>query len=294
MNTLLRKNKGLTLIELLVALVISAILVGAIYRTFIGQQKTYTIQEQVVDTQQNVRAAVNRMTSEVRMAGFGNISMVIPDMNTNAWCGKINWDVVNPDYPVAGSITILYGASFYFINGVNKEIVSITAVPASNQITVSSLTDSQGNTLFDLVGRRYVSIGGVESYAITSIAGTTLTLSGSLTFSHAVGTPVYGIRAVSYQWDNGTLTLLRDELPRPSTLAVAQPQPVADNIEELLFGYLDASGVDSKATPLNIRVIRVTLRGRTDFSDPDYKADGGYRKRQIASSIRLKNMGLEI
>ncbi len=294
MNTLLRKNKGITLIELLVALVITGILVGAIYRTFIGQQKTYTVQEQVVDMQQNVRAAINRMMSEVRMAGFGNISMVIPDMNTIAWSGKNNWDLVNPDYPVAGSVTILYGVSFYFMNGVNKEAVSITAVPASNQVTVSSLTDIQGNTLFDLGDRRYVSIGGVESYAITSIAGTTLTLSGPLTYSHPAGTPIYGIRAVSYQWDNGTLTLLRDELPRPTTLAVAQPQPVADNIEELLFGYLDANGVDSKATPLNIRVIHVALRGRTDFSDPDYKADGGYRKRQIASSIRLKNMGLEI
>ena len=54
MYSLLRKNKGITLIELLVALVISGILVGGIYRTFIGQQKTYTVQERVVDMQQNV------------------------------------------------------------------------------------------------------------------------------------------------------------------------------------------------------------------------------------------------
>src|SRR4030042_624565 len=35
------KSKGVTLIELLIALVISAILVAGIYRTFIQQQKTY-------------------------------------------------------------------------------------------------------------------------------------------------------------------------------------------------------------------------------------------------------------
>jgi hypothetical protein len=88
--------------------------------------------------------------------------------------------------------------------------------------------------------------------------------------------------------------LLRDEIPRPSTQAVAQPQPVVDNIDNLQFGYLDANEVDAKGNPPNIRVIQVTLRARTDSSDPDYKSDGGYRKRQIASRIHLKNMGLEL
>ena len=282
MDSLLRKNKGLTLIELMVALVITGILVAAIYRTFIGQQKTYTVQEQVVDMQQNARAAVNRMTTEMRMAGFGNVSMLLPDMNTNAWCGKNNWDVVNPDYPAAGSVTILYGIGS----------ATLAAIPVANQITVNSLTDSQGNVLFDTGDRKYVSIGGVESYTITNIAGTILTLSGNLTYSHAVGTPVYGIRAVSYQVD-GTQTLLRDEIPRPSTQVVQLAQPLADNIESLQFGYRDASD-NPPASNANIRVILVTLRARTNVSDPEYKTDGGFRKRQIASRIHLKNMGLEL
>src|SRR4030042_2304765 len=67
-----RMNKrGLTLIELLVVLVISSILIAGIYRTFIGQQHTYTVQEQVVDMQQNVRMAINQMVREIRMGGFG-------------------------------------------------------------------------------------------------------------------------------------------------------------------------------------------------------------------------------
>ena len=61
----------MTLIELLVALTISGILVAGVYRTFVSQQHTYTVQEQVVDMQQNVRLAINRMTREIRMAGFG-------------------------------------------------------------------------------------------------------------------------------------------------------------------------------------------------------------------------------
>jgi prepilin-type N-terminal cleavage/methylation domain-containing protein len=286
MDHLLRKNKGITLIELLVALVISGVLVGAIYRTFIGQQKTYTVQEQVVDTQQNVRSSINRMMTEIRMAGFGNVAMLLPapyGSGAGVNVGGHNYtDVVTPNYPVAGSVTILCGMGS----------TTITGFPALNQITVNSLTDSQGNTLFDTGDRQYVSVGGVESYRITNIAGTTLTLSGNLTYAHPVNTLVFAIRAISYQVD-GTLTLLRDELPRPSTQAVAQPQPIADNIDNLQFVYLNANG-NPPAQNADVRVMEVTLRARTDSSDPDYKSDGGYRRRQIASRIHLKNMGLEL
>ena len=67
------KQKGLTLIELLVAMTITGILGAGIYRTFVGQQHTYEVQDQVVDMQQNVRMAISRMTRELRMGGFGRM-----------------------------------------------------------------------------------------------------------------------------------------------------------------------------------------------------------------------------
>jgi prepilin-type N-terminal cleavage/methylation domain-containing protein len=295
MHGSLRQNKGITLIELLVALVIAGILVAAVYRTFLSQQKTYTVQEQVVDMQQNVRALINRMMREIRMAGFGNVSMLLPPpygLGPGVTIGGKNYtDVVNPDYPVAGSVTILSGICFYYINGSGeKVVVSTTEVPVvPNQIKVNSLTDTQGNVLFDTGDRKYVSIGGVESYTITNIVGTTLTLSGNLTYSHPVNTPVFAIRAISYQVGivDGKPTLLRDENTG------AGGQSLADNIETLQFGYLDANG-NPTANPPGIRIVQVTLRATTNDSDPEYKSDGGYRKRTIASNVRLRNMGLEL
>ena len=67
---MVRKNEGVTLIELLVALALSGILMAALYRVFIGGQRIYTVQEQVVDMQQNARAAIDRMTREIRMSGY--------------------------------------------------------------------------------------------------------------------------------------------------------------------------------------------------------------------------------
>jgi len=70
-------KKGVTLIELLVGLVISGIIIAGIYRMFIGQTRAYTVQEQVVEVQQNIRGAMELILRDVRMAGYtSNINPV--------------------------------------------------------------------------------------------------------------------------------------------------------------------------------------------------------------------------
>jgi prepilin-type N-terminal cleavage/methylation domain-containing protein len=71
---LIFKKKGITLIELLVALAILGIVIGAIYRLFIAQTRAYTVQDQVVEVQQNVRGAMELLLRDLRMTGFDNDS----------------------------------------------------------------------------------------------------------------------------------------------------------------------------------------------------------------------------
>jgi type IV pilus assembly protein PilW len=62
--------KGITLIELMVALVICGLVVAGIYRVFVAQTKAYTIQDHVVELQQDVRSAMEILLRDVRMAGY--------------------------------------------------------------------------------------------------------------------------------------------------------------------------------------------------------------------------------
>ena len=65
----LRNRKGFTLLELLIAMVLSVILMAAVYSTYYSQQKSYLVQEQLAAMEQNLRAAMFYMERDIRMAG---------------------------------------------------------------------------------------------------------------------------------------------------------------------------------------------------------------------------------
>ncbi len=63
-------KKGFTLLEILVAMVISTIVMAAIYATYRAQLRSHITQQALVEMQQNARAAMFAMEREIRMAGF--------------------------------------------------------------------------------------------------------------------------------------------------------------------------------------------------------------------------------
>jgi len=61
---------GFTLVEMMITLVISGIIIAAIYAVYTVQQRTYTAQDAVAEMQQNIRAALMLMSRDIRMAGL--------------------------------------------------------------------------------------------------------------------------------------------------------------------------------------------------------------------------------
>ena len=62
-------NQGFTMVELLVAMVVSLLALAAIYSTFLAQHRSYQVQEEAAKMQQNIRTAMYYMEREIRMAG---------------------------------------------------------------------------------------------------------------------------------------------------------------------------------------------------------------------------------
>jgi type II secretory pathway pseudopilin PulG len=281
------------LIELLVAMAISGILIAALYRTFIGQHRIYTVQEQVVDMQQNARVAINRMMREIRMAGFGNVSSVLP--NFTATDGPFN-NIINPrdninivDGQVTDQVTII--GAFEQISTLASE-----ASPGTNTIQLKGKASE-----FDANFKKYICIGGLETHTINvNPSDNTITLNENLVHRFPIDTPVFKVKAITYK--------LRPDNPNPQMPVLTREdntdgggsQVVAENIDNLQFRYVfeDGSEADSPADPSRIRMVRVTVRARTSFPDLEFKSDpefkvgvGGFRRRTIASNILIRNMG---
>jgi len=64
------KGDGFTIIEMLVAMAITGIVMGAIYNVFISSNRSYHTQNRVADAQQRVRTGLVYMARDIRMAGF--------------------------------------------------------------------------------------------------------------------------------------------------------------------------------------------------------------------------------
>jgi type IV pilus assembly protein PilW len=97
----LSKQRGMALIELLVALVVCAVVIAAIYRVFTAQSNAYVVQDQVVEVQQNIRSAMEIIVRDLRMAGF--------DYDNSTSLVTIENSKPLPPYIVAGnSITVWY------------------------------------------------------------------------------------------------------------------------------------------------------------------------------------------
>ena len=66
---------GFSLVELLVAMAIGLVVLGSLYGVFTLQNKTFGNQEQIVEMQQNTRAAMDMMSREIRMAGYDPVEV---------------------------------------------------------------------------------------------------------------------------------------------------------------------------------------------------------------------------
>ena len=113
MKALKRMNtKGLTLLELLIALVIFGFAIGGVYRIFVLQSRAYTVQDQVVEVQQGIRSSMEILLRDLRMAGYDSdspsskVAVVNPILNGDG--SKANPLIVEFEYDDTTRYSVAY------------------------------------------------------------------------------------------------------------------------------------------------------------------------------------------
>jgi type IV pilus assembly protein PilW len=66
------QNKGFTIVELIVAMGLTGIVMAGVYKTFTWQQNVYYSQDATASAQQDVRAGLDILVRDLRMAGFAS------------------------------------------------------------------------------------------------------------------------------------------------------------------------------------------------------------------------------
>jgi type IV pilus assembly protein PilW len=90
-------QKGFTLIEILMATALSSIVIAGVYQLFHSQQRSYIIQDQLAEMQQNLRAGMYLMVKDIRSLGYdpeksGNFGFVTDLTNDILSTNDINYN----------------------------------------------------------------------------------------------------------------------------------------------------------------------------------------------------------
>jgi len=269
----MKKEEGMTLVELLVAMAISGIVVAAVYTAFITQQKSYTVQDQVAETQQNARVGLDLIAREVRMAGYGQ-----PD-----WALNADTDGDGDDEAVTDPVTVVDGGGGtdrITVIGCFDSAPATLDVAASSGDTVLTLQNSDEASRFNTTTKNSIFVGGFENAKITNISGRTITIDTDSTTSGNQGlvrsfdedTEVNKVRAITYYVDDNTLR--RDENTG------AGGQPLAENIEDLQLTYAN-------------KIANIFVLARSREIDPNYRDathNDHYRRRTLVSNVTVRNL----
>ena len=100
MNKAKRQQAGLSLIEIMVAIVIGSLLLLGATSLLINNKRIYQTQDQLGRMQENARFAVQRMFHDISMAGYfgctGVAGVITNNLNNNLATGGADYDVSHP------------------------------------------------------------------------------------------------------------------------------------------------------------------------------------------------------
>lgn len=221
----IRRQRGLTLVELMIGILLSLLILTAVVYVFAGSRASYRNQESLSAVQESGRIALEVLNRDIRMAG-------------NPGCGNVNFldhrspllfnnDIALVPAPGAtpadpDGITVRRGSA---------EFATVASSPAINQVELTStvpLGVISGGDILLLSDCAFT-----EALTVQAVAGNLVTATGNLSRQFRPGTQVMRLETVVYTVAGGQL--LRNN------------QAVAAGITDLQFLYGISGGAGRSA-----------------------------------------------
>lgn len=160
-----RYSRGLSLVELMVALVLSLVIGAAVLQMFLASKTTYSLQDAMARVQENGRFAVSFLASDIRMAGFmgcGNLN----EITINVIANPAPIDAANPLGQIIGGANNV-GSTNTWNAVAGTDVLSIRRASSAGVKLVGNMATDNANIQ-------------VANNSIGLIAGDTLFLSDCL------------------------------------------------------------------------------------------------------------------
>ena len=239
-------QQGVTLIELMVGLFVSLIVVAAGFVVLTTTEKATRANEQTVDTQQNVRIAMELIARDIKVAGFGmlpppntpvgtcsiggNAAAIVP-LDQTPGGADTGADQIRLLVPLGNSVAPAWTLTNATggVAGFTQIALPGTPAPGAVQNMVSA----------GLAVGSMISIGGAVTTTVTSVnvGGNTINFTGTNAIpgptAFGVGAPVYILQCVTY--DVGTTTALCGGGNSPCLRR--NGISIAEGIEDIQFEY---------------------------------------------------------
>ncbi|MCK5126218.1 MAG: hypothetical protein KAR42_08170 [candidate division Zixibacteria bacterium] len=269
---MLRKLKsitGMTMVELLITLLLTGIISAAMFKVYVNQHHAWIQQDNVIEMQQNARAAIDELTRQLRMSGYDIPSSLdaFDAYNTNPDTIMIYYKIASCDAPI------------------EHKMPKPSAELRCDGHDISCFYDGQFAYIFDPV----TEVG--EFFTISKVqtaAGHIQHNTDPLSQSYPLGSEVMSVEFVKFYIDNSDTAHPALMVHYPGMT----PQVYAEDIDDLQFTYTLKNGVtvDTPVLKDDVRQISITLRARTPNPDNEL-LNNPYRYRTYQSKVYLRNLG---
>ncbi len=267
----LHSQRGVTFLEVIIALVLMGVITAGIFRLYITQHSNFVIQDDITDIQQNARASIDELSRNIRMAGYD-----LP-------LGLAAIEAYNAD---PDTIAVLYHHS-----GCDTYLSDPMPLPSAELkcgTDISCFYSGQVVFIYD----PHLAAG--EWFEISEVQAAAFHLQhreSQLSRTYDADALVLAMERLKYFVDNTT------DPDHPKLMVQAQgraPQVFAENISDLQFRYRMKNGVvvDEPTVPENVREVMIEVTGRSNV--PQHYAEGrtSYRQRSFTTSVFLRNVGI--